>query len=1723
MTRHGPYLSLKTPGFGIRHLGDGRFCLVPSGGDADGGHFAISTTPFLIGRAFDNHLVLPDSEELRKSTSRWHCRILNQNQSLLIADGAPSSGTAVDSKASITGTILNGVKLTQPMKLRNGDRVIFGAWEVEFFSYPEAPGLDSVLENASPLGAASGGDRSASPSLSELVNSLRDCRGPGAYLERYLKWTCEVLEPAGAAVLFEHNGEKWVLRKAWTRSDGISRRIRFSASLLERFKPGEAYAFLPANGKVSGSQLAEGIRSGVVLPLSFEGIRPWALYLDDRDARRPFCEADLLLSTEVARVGTVLLGVEQAGDGRRLEDECARVVGAEKARDAAKQFPLGIRGMGTAVWEVVILSCDVSSFYQAAMGSEGLRLETPFDAFIRVFDQAVRLYGGIPQGYAGDCFNAVFRTESKGPATGFPVSDAGQALRAAQQVIAEWVHGQTSKDTRGIAVRFGLHVDSVLFAPVTVNSRSEFGFFGRGVKIAEGLAERARPNGMALSEPAKELLKSSLSMSRGEGFIGQDGKPIALWHVGADSNAVAWEIGQVVDGTYEVLDILGKGGMGVVYKVRHRDWSADLAVKRATPELLASQGGLERFVREAETWVNLPRHPNIATAHYIRVFAGQPAIFMEFFEGRDLREWCREHGTPGLAEAISLAIQISWGMSVAHDQGLVHRDLKPSNILVNAAGEAKITDFGLVKPLKDLSTLSTTSAQPRQRSPELTAIGGWVGTPSYMSPEQWADEGVGPSADIYSFGIMLYELVCRMNPFKELLDGLDLQAGKMLEELRRMHVESAPRTPESVGVKLPTALSAMLMRCMEKTPERRPKNFREISDVLLAAYAEVSGKSYPLQDLGEIVERASDVNNRALSMLDLGRVKPAVRLLQRALEIDPSHPEAVYNLASLRWVRGEIDDVQAVRAVEAAVQRATRADNRHLLGFLHLARADSDAAERELRTAVENRGDDSQILSALDAARARSSDIRHLGYLEGHKGYVISLSTSPDGSKVVSGSFDRTLRRWDVRRREQTDRYGGLESVEFVAVSPDGRYALCGGVGAVLAFWNLETGVCERRWEGHSDSLHAVAFGPDGSFCVTAASDESLRVWDLNLGECVRIMRAPSGVIYSVALSADGRRAFSGSGDGCIRVWDIASGSLLKEINGHEQAVVGLAVTPYQDGLLSCSRDGTIRVWDMETFTSRFVLRGHSGVSSVAVSPDGRFLVSGGMEGEVRLWDLKAGRCMRTFGGGEGSVYTVAFALSGRTILAGGIGKRIRCWSFTGFCFDPPKAFSHVVRTKNAARHQRRATRMHELIRSAMAKNDWEAAAAAVAGARKISGYERDPALLSIIERLAERGSRKEWKDQWLHRVLTGHVGGVNAVHWLNGGRELVSAGEDRTLRRWTLESGSCCGVLQGHRGAVIALDADPSGGLALSADKEGYLIRWHLPSARGATLAAPGSSGKPLCVRLLRNGVDALVGFSDGRMVLIDLVRGAVLKTMRVDSSSIFCVEESWEGRYALTGHYDGKIRFWSLGDGKCRREIQAHAHAVTDVRVAPDGTRFVSASMDGFVKEWSLAGELRAEIPIEEDRAVSFISVLAERPFAACATGAGGVIRVDFELGKKLRRLEGQSGRVLCGGFSPNGIYLAGGGDEGRIYIWRLDWDWGFQLSRAAQEKIVEIGKSFVLRSEADKGGGDPRTILRELSNAGFGVISAAALEKTMRALQKSSPDERRRWLQDRYRFVD
>ena len=545
-----------------------------------------------------------------------------------------------------------------------------------------------------------------------------------------------------------------------------------------------------------------------------------------------------------------------------------------------------------------------------------------------------------------------------------------------------------------------------------------------------------------------------------------------------------------------------------------------------------------------------------------------------------------------------------------------------------------------------------------------------------------------------------------------------------------------------------------------------------------------------------------------------------------------------------------------------------------------------------------------------------------LRVLEGHTRPVWSVALHADGRRAVTGSWDKTVRVWDLDTGAcLRTLHGHTDGVTSVALHVDGRRAVTGSEDKTVRVWDLDTGACLRVLEGHTDGVRSVALHADGRRAVTGGEDKTVRVWDLDTGACLRVLEGHTDGVRSVALHADGRRAVTGSWDKTVRVWDLDTGACLKTLHGHAGHVESVALHADGQRAVTGSWDKMVRVWDLDTGACLHVLEGHTDfVKSVALHADGRRAVTGSEDKTVRVWDLDTGASLRTLHGHAGHVESVALHADGRRAVTGSVDHTVRVWDLDkGACRRTLEGhFGHVESVALHADGRR-----------------------AVTG----SGEPRDKENTVQVWDL-DTGA--------CLRTLHGHTSGVRSVALHADGRRVVTASFDKTVREWDLDTGACLRML-GHTGSVWSVALHSDGRRVVTGSFDNTVRVWDLDT--GACLRTlHGHTNMVKSVALHADGRRAVSGSWDKTVRVWDLDTGACLHVLEGHTDSVYSVALHADGRRAVTGSRDKTVRVWDLNTGACLRTLHVHTDGVTSVALHVDGRHAVTGSEDKTVRVWNL-----------------------------------------------------------------------------------------------------------------------------------------------------------------------
>lgn len=732
-----------------------------------------------------------------------------------------------------------------------------------------------------------------------------------------------------------------------------------------------------------------------------------------------------------------------------------------------------------------------------------------------------------------------------------------------------------------------------------------------------------------------------------------------------DNVPAQWRKGDLLVEMYEVLETLGEGGMGIVYKVHHRGWGVPVAVKSPLERFLTKRGWVDTFEHECETWINLSPHPNTVKCYYFRRLGGIPRVFVEFVDGQDLFHLINEKQLyegghdAALVRMLDIAIQFAWGLGHAHGEGLIHQDVKPGNVLVTENGLVKVTDFGMARVQLEEVEESGNGGKARFSGPR-------GGTAIYRSPDHRLQDEVTYKTDLWSWGLSLVEMFAGKIFWADGNDALNA-----LNQLVRGDYDRG-EAPE-----VPRGIEALLSRCFERDPENRPDNMRAVADALLEVYEDVVGRPYGRHE-PEAGQTTSDMlNNRAVSLLDLGKPAESVSLWTRVLESDPKHLEAGYNLSLHRWRSGRLTDVDFIERLKT--MRQGRADSSLapcLLARVLMERGDCAEAIKVLEKLTES-GEGYHREAAVALAMAQNEkdrDRKLIWNIFVHSTPVTAVCISFDGWRAVAGCAEGLIRMWEMSFGKCTALFEGHTGrVTSVCLSGNEKRVLSSSDDGTLKVWDPVLIECERTLTGHVGKVLAAALTRDGALAVSAGEDHTVKLWDVDTGRCIRTLEGHRAAVNSVAINKEGSVVVSGGDDHIVAVWDAGAGECLNAFRGNSKRVTSVSVCGERSIAVSGSGP-KVKIWDLDAGRRiRSFLAHTSDVHSVCLSGDGRYVVSATRLGTAKVWDVDTGQCLRSFR----SKAPVSMSSDGRYIISGRTDGRFKVWTMN--CDEAPLAAPFMI------------------------------------------------------------------------------------------------------------------------------------------------------------------------------------------------------------------------------------------------------------------------------------------------------------------------------------------------------------------------------------------------------------------------------------------------------------
>jgi len=1063
--------------------------------------------------------------------------------------------------------------------------------------------------------------------------------------------------------------------------------------------------------------------------------------------------------------------------------------------------------------------------------------------------------------------------------------------------------------------------------------------------------------------------------------------------------------GRLRIGNYQILQEIGRGGMGVVYKARQANLSRIVALKMI---LAGEHSGLRERARlrnEAQAAAQL-MHPNVVQIFEIGEHQGLPFLAMEYVAGGNLTRTLRAmpqafRWSARLTETMARAIH------VAHQRGIVHRDLNPSNILIALDGTPKISDFGLAKFLVDDKGLSLS--------------GVILGTPSYMAPEQVSGNGqtIGPGTDVYALGALLYEMLTGAAPFRGFTP---------METLCQvMEAELVPPSRLRHGV--PEDLETICLKCLDRDPARRYSSAEDLAEDLRRYQENQPVRAHRTSKCRQALQwtRRQPMAARLLGLCSLLLFTLLGVVIAYSLYVTEQNRVSERAWSRAIKLKNEIAIERDKFSYEASTARRRTYDAQLFQVKQSIESGQIELAQELFQPVLENFAATAKDPAGFELQYLNRLIERAAWLLEGHGAKVSCLAVSRREGTLVSGDSSGQVIVWDLDRKiprycqgkhnapvckvaivagDETRRgtiasliAQGGKSVELklwdtatgalittlhtgslqdpdIQFSPDGSLlTLCGLApddhGEQSYIWKLNSASPPDKPSATIPGTFKQAFSPDGKLLAAGGCDGTVRLHVMaDLGSVHRppaLEQRPGGRVTALAFSRDGSRLAAGLQDRGLTVWEVATGRIFAHYTDQDGPVVFVDFCLDGKALVGC--EGTTVLWTrpLDQPGPRRLLPGvESQINSVCLSSDGRLLAAAARNQPVIIWNLSAGTKERFYLANNRSVDQVEFTPDNKSLILGCKDRQIRVWRF----LDTPDL------KRSLAGHQKEAwalTFSPDGSLLASGSDDHTIKLWDVDSERELltlTGHSQTVTALAFFhegDRLASvslDGKVILWdltrtgpdRRQVLasSSVLHAYDDRLRAVSVSSDDQHLAAAGSKGLIHICDVAEREVQFDLAGHTGPVYALAYSTNPWVLASASAD-RTVRWWDPNS-GAEI---GNDKRPFTgdmrsVAFSTDGLMMAAGGDPRNVTLWSMNSWEVTRTMTGHPLTVRSVAFSPDFKTIATGCDDEKVRLWDTVTGQQFYDLLGHTDRINAVAFSPDGKTLASCDHKGKILLW-------------------------------------------------------------------------------------------------------------------------------------------------------------------------
>lgn len=1060
---------------------------------------------------------------------------------------------------------------------------------------------------------------------------------------------------------------------------------------------------------------------------------------------------------------------------------------------------------------------------------------------------------------------------------------------------------------------------------------------------------------------------------------------------------------------YELIDVIGEGGMGVVYSARQSAIARTVAVKMLKKSDADSPAQREKFISEAVVTGELD-HPNIVPIYDLGTNdSGALFYSMKKVKGTP---WDDVLKKKSLDENIGILIRVADAVAFAHANGVIHRDLKPENIMLGDYGEVLVMDWGLAR---------ISASFPNAASVSQSDVMG--GTPAYMAPEMATGpiETVTTASDIYLLGAILYEIITGRPP----------HSGKTV-----MACLMAAAKNQIAPVENPNELMDIALKAMSTKPADRHQSVHEFQEALRDYQSH--SESITLTDSAEknlmraessgdydLFSRAQYGFEEALSLWPDN--KRAARLLSatRLAYADAAHQRDDFDLG-LSLLDADNPQHAALRARLEAGQRERDSRVRRLAVLKRLVAALLLAvagvvsvalvmvrAERDEAIAQRNRAEEAEGVAQLNFEEAEAA--RQVAEEE-------RLRAEEEEAKAIAAKeaeeYEAYVARIGLANAKITENAFDRAAALLTECDPDHIHWEWGRLSYLC---NLSA----RTWPTEAP-VEAVAFSPTGELFASGDFAGKGRIVDRDTGQIVRTFDIGANV-HGVAFDSTGARLAMGCGDGTVRIFRVSDGEPLSTLEAHTDGV--LSVVFSQDGtrLLTAGYDNTVRVWDLPSGEVDQTLQGHNWwVWSAEFSPDDKRIVTASQDGKAIVWQLNSNgeyEYLTEFTQHRGPVYDAQFSPDGTTVATAGYDRRVLWW-------NPDDVQPVDV--------GRRLDGLPDLpapfVELGVHTGPVRSVSFAPDGKNLASGGEDNVIHLWCLN------TDSPGKE------LRGHASHVRAIVYSADGEWLLSAGRDESIKLWQPRSYAEQRVFRDGEShdALLAARFSKDGKQLVLGSRDRTATLWDVASGELLLRCAEGHEFLASSAVFFADGLRLATGAGDGTTLIWDVTTGTQLFELE-QTGYTSALAVSPDGAWIVTGSDGNEVKVWNAHTGDLVTTLSGHQGPITAVQFSSDGRQLATGDDQGLGRLWKFDAESTTWIPEHwlegHSRTITAMAFTDSDQVLVTASGDNTCGQWDVATGLELReRVLKHPDWVADLDISDDGKMALTSCDDGKLRLWSL-----------------------------------------------------------------------------------